>query len=238
MRSSKELIQVSASTPACWCARYAPLCTARCRSVLAIRAARPDALLYVTPGLLWSHLRLNMKLDVFKDIRVRKAVAHAIDRNVLVKNVVEGYGMVANQPLHQWTEGYDARRQWPYEFNPQKSRQLLAEAGFAGGLDIDFISPEGRYTKDKEVAQAVAGMLQNAGFRVKHQSVVWNRFVETFNGSLRDECLNVNWFASLAEAQGLLEAWRQDYNESRPHSALNDLTPAEYARKIKEMGPA
>jgi putative transposase len=65
-----------------------------------------------------------------------------------------------------------------------------------------------------------------------------NSFVETFNGSLRDECLNVNWFTSLAEAQGLLEAWRQDYNESRPHIALNDLTPATYARRIKEMGPA
>lgn len=116
-----------------------------------------------------------------KDVRVRRAVAHAIDRNVLVKNVVEGYGIVANQPLHQWTEGYDAKRAWPYEFSPQKSRQLLAEAGFANGLDIDFISPEGRYTKDKEVAQAIAGMLQGAGFRVKHQSVVWNRFVEAFN---------------------------------------------------------
>ena len=117
-----------------------------------------------------------------KDIRVRKAVAHAIDRSVLVKNVVEGYGIVANQPLHQWTEGYDAKRTWPYEFNPQKSRQLLAEAGYPNGLDVDFISPEGRYTKDKEVAQAIAGMLQAAGFRVKHTSVVWNRFVETFNG--------------------------------------------------------
>ncbi len=65
-----------------------------------------------------------------------------------------------------------------------------------------------------------------------------NSFVETFNGSLQDECLNVSWFASLAEAQGLLEAWRQDYNESRPHSALNDLTPAEHARRIKEIRPA
>jgi len=42
----------------------------------------------------------------------------------------------------------------------------------------------------------------------------------------------------VADAQGLLEAWRQDYNESRPHSTLNALTPAEYARKIKKMGPA
>jgi len=65
-----------------------------------------------------------------------------------------------------------------------------------------------------------------------------NSFVETFNGSLRDECLNVHWFDSLAQAKQILEGRRRDYNESRPHSALNDLTPAEYARKIKEIGPA
>jgi putative transposase len=65
-----------------------------------------------------------------------------------------------------------------------------------------------------------------------------NSFVETFNGSLRDECLNVHWFESLTEAKRILEAWRRDYNESRPHSSLNDLTPVEYAIKIKELGPA
>ena len=48
----------------------------------------------------------------------------------------------------------------------------------------------------------------------------------------------MHWFDSLAEARRVLEAWRRDYNESRPHSALNELTPAEYARKIKEMEPA
>ena len=65
-----------------------------------------------------------------------------------------------------------------------------------------------------------------------------NSFVETFNGSLRDECLNVHWFASLGEARSLLEAWRREYNEIRPHSALDDLTPAEYARRMRELEPA
>jgi putative transposase len=65
-----------------------------------------------------------------------------------------------------------------------------------------------------------------------------NSFVETFNGSLRDECLNVHWFANLMEAKTILEGWRRDYNESRPHSSLNDMTPAEYARQIKELEPA
>jgi len=47
----------------------------------------------------------------------------------------------------------------------------------------------------------------------------------------------VHWFETLAETKRVLEAWRRDYNES-PHSALNELTTAEYARKIKEMEPA
>jgi putative transposase len=65
-----------------------------------------------------------------------------------------------------------------------------------------------------------------------------NSFVETFNGSLRDECLNVNWFATLPEARAMLETWRRDSNESRPHSALKDLAPDEFARRIKPLGPA
>lgn len=56
-----------------------------------------------------------------------------------------------------------------------------------------------------------------------------NAHIESFNGSLRDEFLNVNWFATLAEAQKLAEAWRRDYNESRPHMAHNGKTPAEIA---------
>ena len=60
-----------------------------------------------------------------------------------------------------------------------------------------------------------------------------NCYVETFNGSLRDECLNVHWFASLGQARQIIEAWRQDYNESRPHMALADVAPQEYARQAR-----
>lgn len=55
-----------------------------------------------------------------------------------------------------------------------------------------------------------------------------NAYIETFNGSFRDECLNVHWFASLSEARRLIEAWRRDYNISRPHIALGNLSPVEY----------
>ena len=55
---------------------------------------------------------------------------------------------------------------------------------------------------------------------------VENAFIESFNGKLRDECLNSHVFASVAEAQVVLDAWREDYNLVRPHSALQDRTPA------------
>jgi putative transposase len=56
-----------------------------------------------------------------------------------------------------------------------------------------------------------------------------NCFIETFNGSFRDECLNVHWFESIDEARAKIEAWRDEYNESRPHQALMEKTPAEFA---------
>lgn len=56
---------------------------------------------------------------------------------------------------------------------------------------------------------------------------VQNAVIESFNGRLRDECLNQHWFTSLADARVIVEAWRQDYNHERPHSALGYRTPAE-----------
>ena len=56
-----------------------------------------------------------------------------------------------------------------------------------------------------------------------------NSYVESFNGRFRDECLNENWFSSLADARHNIEQWRQDYNEARPHSSLQYRTPMEFA---------
>ncbi len=52
-----------------------------------------------------------------------------------------------------------------------------------------------------------------------------NPFIEAFNGRFRQECLDQNWFESLDDAQTLIEEWRVDYNTSRPHTALDNLTP-------------
>jgi len=58
-----------------------------------------------------------------------------------------------------------------------------------------------------------------------------NGRVESFNGRLRDECLNANWFQSIRQAQQRIENWREEYNRERPHSSLGYLTPAEFAAR-------
>jgi putative transposase len=60
-----------------------------------------------------------------------------------------------------------------------------------------------------------------------------NAFIESFNGSFRDECLNVNWFMSIEDAKEKIESWRRDYNGFRPHSSLDDMTPDEFAEMCR-----
>ena len=57
-----------------------------------------------------------------------------------------------------------------------------------------------------------------------------NGYIESFNGKFRDECLNEHWFASVDEAGEIIEEWRLDYNECRPHSSLENMTPEEFAQ--------
>jgi putative transposase len=64
---------------------------------------------------------------------------------------------------------------------------------------------------------------------------VENAFIESFNGRLRDECLNVHQFSSLTEAQHIIEVWRLDYNQRRPHSSLGHLTPNEFVAQCQAL---
>ena len=94
---------------------------------------------------------------------------------------------------------------------PEFAGQDLDEWAYTHGVILDFIDP-GKPTQ--------------------------NAFVESFNGTFRDECLNENWFVSLADAQRTIEAWRIDYETERPHSKLRDLTPREFALQLMTTTPS
>lgn len=65
-----------------------------------------------------------------------------------------------------------------------------------------------------------------------------NAFIESFNGRLRQECLNQNWFTSLADTKQIIEAWREDYNQLRPHSSLDHRTPSEFVVRWQQIRAA
>jgi transposase InsO family protein len=87
------------------------------------------------------------------------------------------------------------------------------------------------------VAKAVSEWLEKRGSKTIfiHPGSPWeNSYIESFNGKLRDECLNMEIFDSVEQAGIVLENWRQEYNNFRPHSALAGLSPLHYARRYQE----
>ena len=77
-------------------------------------------------------------------------------------------------------------------------------------------------------SKAILRWVQNTGIDwhyIAPGKPIQNAFIENFNGKLQDECLNETLFSSLAEAKETLEAWQEDFNRHRPHSALKNLTP-------------
>jgi putative transposase len=108
--------------------------------------------------------------------------------------------------------------------------RMAIERGLPEAIVVDN-GPEFR-------GRALAAWSEQRGVRlefIQPGKPVQNAYIESFNGRLRDECLNANWFTSLSDARRKIEAWRRDYNEQRPHSSLNYLSPIEFARTATEM---
>jgi peptide/nickel transport system substrate-binding protein len=98
------------------------------------------------------------------DKRVRQAIAYAIDADDIVKNVLDGKGVRIATLLTSMHFGFDPSLK-PIKQDLGKTKKLLAEAGFPNGVELVLNGPQGRYVRDKEVAEAVAGQLNKAGIR-------------------------------------------------------------------------
>jgi len=108
-------------------------------------------------------VEFNKEMPPLDDVRVRKAFNYAIDKESLIKYVLGGFAERAKGVLISGMIGYDPGSLVAYDYNPEKAKQLLDEAGYPDGLTVDFWYPMGRYLKDKDVAEAIAGMLEEVG---------------------------------------------------------------------------
>jgi peptide/nickel transport system substrate-binding protein len=113
------------------------------------------------------------------DIRVREAVAHAIDREAINDALFAGTAQVANSPFAPIIFGaHPSLEQW--EYDPELSRQLLGEAGYPDGLHLDFGFTVGSDLMDKQVGEALVGMFQEVGIDVTGYEVLeWESFFPT-----------------------------------------------------------
>ena len=142
--------------------------------------------------------------DILADgrpFRVLTVVDHWSRHSPMLEVGVRMSGETEGQSLDRALNGTPGPRSITVDHGTEFQSRALEEWAYRRGVQLDFIRPG---------------------------KPVENTFIESFNGRLRDECLNVHQFASLAEAQTIIETWRLDYHQRRPHSSLGHLTPNEF----------
>jgi putative transposase len=114
----------------------------------------------------------------------------------------------------------------------QRVTQVLTRISAIHGLPEQIVVDNG----PEFISNAVDAWAYARGIKlqfIRPGKPVDNCYMESFNGKFRDECLNENWFMSIEQVRKIVEAWRVDYNQARPHSSLGDMTPAEF--KLQEL---
>jgi len=112
------------------------------------------------------------------DKRVRQALASAIDADEIIKGVMDGKAVRVATMLTSMHFGYDPSLK-PLKQDLNRTKKLLAEAGFPNGLDLVLNAPQGRYVRDKEVAEAVAGQLTKAGIKTTLRTFEFVNYLNT-----------------------------------------------------------
>jgi len=111
--------------------------------------------------------------ETLENLKLRQAIAHAVDRDALVNLVAEGLADVAEGLIPPDMMGLPPVA---YPYDPDKARELLAEAGYADGVTLNLWAPQGRYLKDKEIGEALQAQLKEVGINAELQIWEWGAY--------------------------------------------------------------
>ena len=161
----------------------------------------------------------NLKGGPAADRRFRQAVAQAIDLDTIIRKVLEGNALRLGSPLTKYHFGYDPAIK-PYDYNPEMAKKLLAEAGYAKGVDFVINSPNGRYLNDKDIAEAVAGDLRKVGIKASVKTHEWGNFMNMTYGHTAGPLYLLGWGNTSFDADGSL------FTLLRTGQALSSFTNA------------
>ncbi len=113
----------------------------------------------------------------FEDVRVRQALNYAIDKEAIIETIFEGVGSPSSAPVVPAVFGYT--QVGPYEYDPDRARELLDEAGWGDGFEIELFHPTGRYPQDDVVTEAVQAMLAEVGITASLTTYDWGTYLDT-----------------------------------------------------------
>lgn len=117
------------------------------------------------------------EVNPFTDVRVRQALNYAIDKEAIIETIFQGVGEPSSAPIVPAVFGYT--QVGPYEYDPDRARELLAEAGYADGFEIELFHPTGRYPQDATVTETVQAMLAEVGITANLTTYDWGTYLDT-----------------------------------------------------------
>jgi peptide/nickel transport system substrate-binding protein len=150
---------------------------------------------------------------VLDDVRVRQAIAHAIDRDALVDFVAEGLVAKANSLIPPTMMDLPEPA---YPYDPERAKELLAEAGYEDGLTLKLWAPEGRYFKGKEIAEAIQQQLKDVGIETDLQIWEWG----AYNNAILEHNQQL-WIQGWGFVTGDPEAMRALFSTDGPFNSFN-----------------
>ncbi len=176
--------------------------------------ANPDFIVEGAPGVGVFYLAFNLARPAVADVRVRQAVAHAIDRELIVEAILEGGGVLANSVVGEPVFGYkDMRLLERYPYDVERARELLIEAGYTPGSDglmrdadgnvltLEMLPSSGRSLKDREIAETLQEFLRQAGIVAELDFFEWATTFTLMRGETLEYDLNsFTWFTTTADA--------------------------------------
>lgn len=140
----------------------------------------PGVKLAINPSTRVMTVNINTQRGPLKDVRVRQALNYAVDKEALIKNVLFNLATLADSPVYPAFFGYSPQK--VYEYNPEKAKQLLAEAGYPNGFKLTLMVPTGRYIFDRQVGEALQSYLSKIGITVELYTPDWPTFVQSLIG--------------------------------------------------------
>jgi peptide/nickel transport system substrate-binding protein len=204
-----------------------------------VRTARADPNLKVglRPSFDTGWVKFNMNLPLFKDHRIREAIALAINKQAIVQGLYGGFGEVADQlmPPVMWGRSPKVKA---YPYDPERAKRLLAEAGYPNGLSVDFwYIPVSRpyFPNGKEIGTAIASDLAKVGIRAHLMTEDWATYLRDGRASLKFPMYMAGWIGDNGDPDDWLGFFFSHYDPKGAAYSYNNPTVLSLVAKARTL---